>query len=297
MSGGRAVRALARSLLLAAVAVALSAGGAAQSPCSLGSFEAGADGWVAGADAGGAGRVETSLNAPGVPFAGSGMLEWTTESDATLTTDFRTVYRIFETPLDLTETPLLTLAVNTYGRPGSPDYQARVRVWSGGVVGCGRYVGGVSAERTVPIERNAWTPLTVDLSGFEGLAAVDKIEVGVRLPGEDVSGWLGRHQLDAVEARVLAVDADPGPERAGVGVPYPNPATRRATIRVVPAGPGRVRVTVVDVLGRAVRTAHDGPLAGATDVAIDVAGLAAGPYAVVVVGSGAPAVRRLVVVR
>ena len=273
---------------------------AAQAPCSLGQFEADAEGWQPGENAGSAYRATSMANGPGVPYAGTGMLEWTLGDGSTLTDEFRSVYKLFEPALDLTETPLVSLAVNTYGRPDASerDFEVRVRVWSGGVAGCERYVGGVAEVRTATIGKNVWTPVQVDFSGFAGLGAVDKVDVGVRITTLRESGWFGRHQIDAVEARALATSAAPEAEGGVllVGVPYPNPARGRAALQVAAPTLQRVRVVVVDVLGREVAVPFDDTL-GPEGRSVTVTGLAPGTYAVLVEGGGVRAVRRLTVVR
>lgn len=282
--------------------LALLLGGApalAQSPCVIASFETGTDGWVAGENTGTASRVTTMENAPGVPYAGNGMLEWTLANANVRTDAFRLVSRRFDTPLDLTDTPILTLAVNTYGRPDVAEraFEARVRVWTGGVAGCGRVVGSVATVFTEAIAKNAWTPLALDLSETADLSAVRKIEVGVRIPSAGGTGWFGRHQIDAVEARVVETSTEAGPESSGVGLPYPNPTAGPFTIRLGAGVPQQVRVSVVDALGRTVLTAFDGETAGSRDLAIDASRLAPGLYLVHVEGDDVRETRRLLVTR
>ena len=78
----------------------------------------------------------------------------------------------------------------------------------------------------------------------------------------------------------------------------PNPASAAATVRYTLAAPAAVRVTVVDVLGRAVARPVDGArAAGPHTEALGVAGLPAGVYTVRLEVGGWTAVRRLSVVR
>lgn len=72
---------------------------------------------------------------------------------------------------------------------------------------------------------------------------------------------------------------------------YPNPAHGIATVRV-PAGTSPATLTLLDALGRAVRTQH--ALAG-TNVAFDLAGLAPGVYALRVQAGETAATQKLVV--
>jgi photosystem II stability/assembly factor-like uncharacterized protein len=90
------------------------------------------------------------------------------------------------------------------------------------------------------------------------------------------------------------------PEAASfrLGAAYPNPTRGAATVPVVVPEAAEVRVTVYDVLGRAVATLHDGRLAvGTHGLAFDAGKLPAGVYAVRVTGDGFTATRRVTVVR
>ena len=73
---------------------------------------------------------------------------------------------------------------------------------------------------------------------------------------------------------------------------FPNPAQARATVQL-PAGPFPATLTLLDALGRAVRTQTVD--AGASSATLDLAGLAPGLYAVRVQAGAATATQRLVV--
>jgi hypothetical protein len=78
---------------------------------------------------------------------------------------------------------------------------------------------------------------------------------------------------------------------ASTGRLYPNPAHGAATIKL-PSGSGPATLTLLDGLGRPVRT----QLASAnTEVALDLAGLAPGVYALRVQAGAAVATQKLVV--
>ncbi|MFD2721202.1 T9SS type A sorting domain-containing protein [Hymenobacter monticola] len=77
------------------------------------------------------------------------------------------------------------------------------------------------------------------------------------------------------------------PESIGL---FPNPAHGRATVQL-PAGAGPAALTVLDALGRPVRT----QIATASKADLDLTGLAPGLYAVRVQAGGTTATRRLVV--
>ena len=97
---------------------------------------------------------------------------------------------------------------------------------------------------------------------------------------------------------VRPVGSEGGPVAGlALGAPSPNPATSRAAVTLTVETPQTVRVTLVDALGRRVRTLWDGPAAGALHLGVEAGGLAPGVYAVRVEGGAARAVRRLTVVR
>jgi hypothetical protein len=77
---------------------------------------------------------------------------------------------------------------------------------------------------------------------------------------------------------------------------FPNPAKQRFTVELPAAGKGTARVTLFNSLGQEVRsTSQTTAAAGATSVAVDAAGLAAGVYTLrVQVGSDAPISKRVV---
>ncbi len=79
---------------------------------------------------------------------------------------------------------------------------------------------------------------------------------------------------------------------------WPNPASRSVTVAVALAAPERVRVTVVDALGREVARVHDGPAADGARFSVETARLAPGAYRVrLTAASGASATAGLTVAR
>ena len=112
------------------------------------------------------------------------------------------------------------------------------------------------------------------------------------------TGMLEASQVVVLAAsRTTATDAAP----AGLAIArvFPNPTTGSATLRYAVATAAAVRVTVLDVLGRTVLTATDGPAAaGDHEVLLDTAALPAGVYVVrLSVDGQAAGTRTLTVVR
>ncbi|HLA63089.1 MAG TPA: T9SS type A sorting domain-containing protein, partial [Rhodothermales bacterium] len=96
---------------------------------------------------------------------------------------------------------------------------------------------------------------------------------------------------------VPPVAAEGGPAAAVFALTAtPNPATGAATVAYTLPEAARVRVTVYDVLGRAVAVLAEGAQsAGAHTAALDAAALPAGPYLVVLDADGARATTRVTV--
>lgn len=83
-----------------------------------------------------------------------------------------------------------------------------------------------------------------------------------------------------------------------VSVPHPNPAVGAARLTVTLEAPAEVYVSVVDALGRTIRSLVPSALpAGAQEVALDVSGLPAGVYVVRLATERGTASRRLTVAR
>lgn len=93
-------------------------------------------------------------------------------------------------------------------------------------------------------------------------------------------------------------EADAAPAAFALAAPAPNPAAGQTAIRLTVPQAQTVRVDVYDLLGRRVRTLHDGPAAAGTlALAVDAATLAPGVYVVRASGPAAEAAVRLVVTR
>lgn len=88
------------------------------------------------------------------------------------------------------------------------------------------------------------------------------------------------------------------PPDAGVGVPFPNPASHTARIGFMLPAPAPVMLSLVDPLGRVVRIVNAGlQPAGPAVETIDVSGLPAGPYLLRLRAGRLDVVRRIAVVR
>ncbi|MEM7786096.1 MAG: T9SS type A sorting domain-containing protein [Bacteroidota bacterium] len=104
---------------------------------------------------------------------------------------------------------------------------------------------------------------------------------------------------------VNPVNGEASPEAApaavpvvALGAPAPNPLRTTARIQYRLEAAGRVRLGVVDALGREVAVLAEGPrAAGEHEAVLDASGLAAGVYVVRLVGEGAVAARTVTVVR
>ena len=97
----------------------------------------------------------------------------------------------------------------------------------------------------------------------------------------------------------VSTAAGAGPAAGRLGAVSPNPAAGAARLELTADAAQTVRATVVDVRGREVGVAFEGPVAAgvATPISVDTAGLPAGVYVVRVVGSTLNEARRFTVVR
>jgi len=82
---------------------------------------------------------------------------------------WRTASRTFDQPLDLTDYRYLMMAYNHFGYlPNDEPYYALLKVYS----------GDSSTEGIVRVYNNQWNKIGIDLSGWAGRGAIDKLEVG-----------------------------------------------------------------------------------------------------------------------
>jgi len=129
--------------------------------------EEAAAGWQAGENAAEAGLAEQAWNVF-FPYEGEKFLA--IKSVPNLQNNvWRTAIRTFEQPLDLTDYRYLMMAYDHFGYlPNDKPYYARLRVHSGDSM----------EEGIVRVYNNQWNKIGIDLSGWEGRGAIDKLEVG-----------------------------------------------------------------------------------------------------------------------
>ena len=142
---------------------------------------------------------------------------------------------------------------------------------------------------------DGWTAALVDRRSGAATPLADGAPVAVDLAGTGAAPAVGRWALRLSSGS--ATPTETGPAAAAVSLVRPNPAAGRATLRLSVPGAERVRVSVVDALGREVAVAFDGEVSGLATVALDTSGLAPGAYVVRVVGPSVSESRRLTVVR
>jgi hypothetical protein len=81
---------------------------------------------------------------------------------------WRTASRTFDQPLDLSNSRYLMMAYNHFGYlPNDEPYYARLVAYS----------GDTSVEGIVRVYNNNWNKIGIDLSGWAGRSAIDKLEV------------------------------------------------------------------------------------------------------------------------
>ncbi|MDQ8737986.1 DUF5722 domain-containing protein [Paenibacillus sp. LHD-38] len=136
------------------------------------------------------------LNGPGGPFEGSGTLEQTPEKVKAY--EWRTIYRDFSTPLDLSAQRYLAFAADSWGWQAT-GYFMKVRLYSGEDV----------YESIAKTNSDRWSRVFIDISPWEQRNAITKMEISFVLnfdleglspgaPGYDF--WDGKFQIDYIMA-------------------------------------------------------------------------------------------------
>ncbi|MBB6637311.1 DUF5722 domain-containing protein [Cohnella thailandensis] len=155
-------------------------------------------------------RVEfktSILNGPNSPYEGAGVLEQVPQKVKVY--EWRTIYREYAEPLDLSGYRYLAFAANSWGWQ-AVDYMMKITLHS----------GDDTYESVAKIEHDSWSRVFVRLGDWDGRQAVTRIDIsfmqnfdleGVApgAPGYDY--WDGRFQIDSLSAtnvRDLTFDAE-----------------------------------------------------------------------------------------
>ncbi|WP_309119454.1 DUF5722 domain-containing protein [Paenibacillus sp.] len=152
--------------------------------------------WSAGENTKSVNFVTGILNGPGSVYEGAGALEQQPERVKVYA--WRTIYRDFATPLDLSDSRYLAFAANSWGwQP--VEYVLRIRLHG---------ADGVN-ESIAHIKPDSWRTVFVDVSNWSGRGAISKMEISFMqnfdlegvppgAPGYDY--WDGRFQIDQISA-------------------------------------------------------------------------------------------------
>lgn len=124
-------------------------------------------GWTGGPGVGAVRAVPNMANGPGVPYAGTHLLEF--DGGTMIDADPRTISVEPDAPLDLSHASTFYAHVDSYGAwPLSPDtYEVTITLHS----------GGESISATSEYEANVWNKATVDVSSWEHRDAITRIDV------------------------------------------------------------------------------------------------------------------------
>ncbi len=152
-------------------------------------FETSEEGWYKGPFSTGVNRVSTFANSPGTAYHGSYALENTFKlmAPAGGAKGNAGTTKVFQPAIDVTETPVLQLAINSYGAlSGAGHYYVKVIVYSGyqSIIGTG----------TMTPDR--WNCFTMDLRHWNCKASIDKIKVWFST--DSSSEWIAAYQIDFV---------------------------------------------------------------------------------------------------
>ncbi len=168
----------------------------------------------------------------------------------------------------------------------------------GAILQLGSVAGRAPLSQEVTVGPESYTFATVWGAGPPSQFAVD---VGLVYYFSDLRGSGGRSNTTRMELEGAVVNTftygtlATASETSAPGVQFglavwPNPAGERATVRLALGTPATVRLDVVDVLGRVVRTSSPTAFgAGDATVPVSLAGLPAGSYVVRAVVDGTPA--------
>ncbi|GBF76918.1 hypothetical protein PA598K_05432 [Paenibacillus sp. 598K] len=152
---------------------------------NIGDFEGGTDGWQWGSNVQGLGHAESSLNAPGKPYAGNRMGELL--SNNVPGTAWRSIYKNF-TGLNVTSVPYFHGAFNTFGiNPSHTQFELRITFSS----------NTQTLVSTQTINADQWNQISVDLSGWSYRNQITRIDVAYRSTTYG-SNWISKHQLDNI---------------------------------------------------------------------------------------------------
>ncbi|MFX3636753.1 MAG: DUF5722 domain-containing protein [Candidatus Pristimantibacillus sp.] len=158
--------------------------------------EVDASAWKAGANTKELKFVTSILNGPNGPYEGAGALEQT--PDDVKVYEWRTIYRDFDQPLDLSSYRYLAFAANSWGwQP--VDYVLKINLYSGDDV----------FESVAMIRPDSWKRVFIKLDEWAGRNAVTKMEISFMQnydlaetapgqPGYDY--WNGHFQIDYISA-------------------------------------------------------------------------------------------------
>ena len=213
------------------------------------------------------------------------------------------------------ETVTITVTVDntTAPAPGSSvqqGFEASVRNLAGGDgVGVGMLTVTDDTNTRVPFDgddsyiTHTTSGLTQTSYSFDWTAPAEGGSAIIFAAGNAANGGdgsLGDYIYTTQQTIAVAVDAEDGPDERAftLAAPFPNPARSVSTTTVTLAAPATVSARIVDGRGRTVRQiATAERRAGENDLALDVRGLAAGTYFVVVEADGARRTQPLVVAR
>lgn len=152
-------------------------------------FESSEDGWYQGPSSTGVNRVSTFANSPSTAYHGSYALETTFKlmAPAGGARGNAGITKMFHPAIHVAETPVLQLAINSYGAPnGAGNYYVKVIVYSGyqSIIGTGT------------MRPDGWNCFTMDLSNWSCKESIDKIKIWFST--DSSSEWTGAYQIDFV---------------------------------------------------------------------------------------------------
>ncbi|RIQ30986.1 DUF5722 domain-containing protein [Jiangella rhizosphaerae] len=144
-------------------------------------------GWQAGPGVDTVTAVTSMANGPGIPQAGTHLLDGAATVGSSLAP--KTMYVDPAQPLDLSDAGRVVAYVNSYGgAPGATGYEVTFTLASG------------DDELTVtqPYTADRWNEVALDVSQWAGRSAIDHVEVTMHAVGADYPTWNPHLQVDSV---------------------------------------------------------------------------------------------------
>lgn len=213
---------------------------------------------------------------------------------------------VIEDRFELQVVPASAIPVELAGFEAEADEQAAVLTWQ---TASETNSAGFAVERKTgsagpPGGSGGWTEVGFVESKARGGTTTEAqtyrfTDTEVPFEAEGLRYRLRQEDLDGTTSLSKEVTVELGaPSKATLHAPFPNPASRRATLRYETPAATDLKIGLYDVLGRRIRTVVDRSVqAGRHEARVSARGLSAGTYFLRMRAGGPTKTRRLTVIR